>query len=327
MFIISRCSIGSNISTWINNRLPLCRRKYHCRLHQLKPSYNTKNNVSIRVGRQQKLQQQTRIQNSAAGGRWNTTSSTYSPKSTSTGTTTKKSKLTLEEEARAEKLFADLNEMMLKRQKRMEEEQSKSWFDSIHSFWKSSKHQLINVAAAFGCVIMAIQVTDARIIARKSAAYVKEKEEEVTDLKKNLGYICSEDFAKDTATKYAESLSSMQQHSNTAYNDNGRRRSWLALLTWDAADDDKTHLSNTVVVDTHTLASIIRQEIKDVLGDKHPLTDAERAAIEVKHLQTFIGTGEDLNTNAKELVDAIGEIEETTKEDGATVIKKRKIMF
>jgi len=64
------------------------------------------------------------------------------------------------------------------------------------------------------------------------------------------------------------------------------------------------------------------------LGEKHPLTDAERVEIEVQQLQKFMGSGNELNPSAQELVTTVGEIEESLDaEDGSKIIKKRKIMF
>jgi hypothetical protein len=83
-----------------------------------------------------------------------------------------------------------------------------------------------------------------------------------------------------------------------------------------------------MVVDTHTLTSVIGQHIRAVLGEKYPLTDAERVEIEVRQLQKFTGTGSKLNPSAQELVTAVGDIEESLdEEDGSKIIKKRKIMF
>lgn len=296
---------------------------------------NNIRNIVTEVQRQRKP----KILSSSNGvNRWNSSSSSSTkplpppleaasnPKMAATTTT----KLTVEEEARAEKMFAELKDLMIKRQRRIEAEQSKSWYDSIQAFWNSSKNQLINIAAAFACVLMAVQVTDAKISARKSAAYAKGTEDDMAELKYTLRYICSEHFAKDVATNYYETATSLQRNNDATkdVSSNGKKSSsWLFSLLNNnlSSKNDPQH---DMIVNTHTLASVIGQHIRAVLGEKHPLTDAERVEIEVQQLQKFMGSGNELNPSAQELVTSVGEIEESLDaEDGSKIIKKRKIMF
>lgn len=339
MFVYFRPFIGNTISRWIcTNGSMAVRNPYIHNGRQLIRSYSISSKTIFR-NPSTAVQQQQQTGKLLSSHKWNSSStSSTNPRLPSSeaasnptivaATTT--TKLTLEEEARAEKMFAELKDLMIKRQQRIEAEQSKSWFDSMQVFWNSSKNQLINVAAAFACVLMAIQVTDAKISERKSLAYAKETEDDMNKLKHSLHYICSENFANGIATNYSETAISVQQNHDLTIDDdksNGRQSSWLLYLLNSRRTRNDPPQYDTVV-DTHTLASIIRQHIKSVLGENYPLTDAERVEIEVQQLQKFLGSGNELNPSAQALVTTVGEIEESLdEEDGTKIIKKRKIMF
>lgn len=230
------------------------------------------------------------------------------------------SKLSPEEEKRAEKMFEELNALMTRRQQKIDEEQSKSWSSAIRTFWKTSKHQLINVAAAFGCVLMAIQVTDARIAARKNAALLKQTADYVDDLEHILYQLSSQDFANATAAKCVRSV--QNSDGSPIGNPQRQRKPWISF-----SSDRNKKPAKDEDINSIKMAHVIRKEIKWLLGDKYVFNEVERTENEIKMLQSFLGTGDELNPAAKELLAAVGEKEELKKEDGATVIKKRRIMF
>jgi hypothetical protein len=232
---------------------------------------------------------------------------------------TQQSNLTKEEEAQAEKMFQELNELVEKRKQKQLAQQEKTWGQAITKFFKQSKHQLINIAASFVCLVLAMQVADSRIGLRKKNQRLEEMDQEMSELKQKVDFLRGNDFSNLVAQD-------MQHHVPEP-----SCTSWFSKIL-----SSSQHFDEEEKLETEELSSILQKHISRVLGHIQT-SQAEKDRSEMEMIQSLAmglsgdGGSDALNPAAKELAQAVdavdNEEEEEKNEDGVTVIKKRRMMF
>jgi len=167
---------------------------------------------------------------------------------------------------KAAQLHAELNVLLKQQAQRRADEVNKPFGASFVNFIKASKSELINIAAAFTCVLLAWQIATMRAGARKLLNQSEEREVKVEDLKGILRIISSKDFQSNVVDQYIQEMNNRQDKTNTRFwnranqNFNGKEESEEELLT-------------------RTLEKCLEEVIEDAA-----LTDSE---IEEKKLRMF----------------------------------------
>jgi len=167
---------------------------------------------------------------------------------------------------KAAQLHAELNVLLEQQAQRRADEVNQPFGASFIRFIKRSKSELINIFAAFTCVLLAWQIATMRAGARKLLNQSEEREVKVEDLKELLRIINSKDFQSNVVERY------VQEKKNR--HDNTNRFSWMrANQTTDGKETSEEELL------TKTLGESLEGLIKDAA-----LTDLE---IEEKKLRMF----------------------------------------
>lgn len=165
---------------------------------------------------------------------------------------------------KAAQLHAELNVLLEKQAQRRADEINQPFGSSFIQFIKKSKSEIINISAAFTCVILAWQIATMRASARKLLNLSEEREAKVEELKGLLRIVTSNDFQSDVSKRYMEKKNKVRTTKS--------RFPWMNKDNTDALQDDEELLSSTLEI-------CLEEVIKDAA-----LSDVE---IEEKKLKDF----------------------------------------
>lgn len=244
-----------------------------------------------------------------------------------TGTNqTKTPNLSKEEEAQAERMFQELNALVEKRRLKELANPQKTWGQSISQFFKQSKHQLINIGAAFACLIFAIQLTEARMALKKKKEAMEIIEQEMQKLEERIEFVRGVEFAKFIVDEL--------QSRNVDESNPKASIGWLSRL-WSSPTTSESDEQFSMREETQILVELFQRHMDRVFGD----LEISQANKEMKEIAMYQSLAADLagdavkdalHPAAEQIALAADAADEQTNEDlsdGITITKKRKIMF
>ncbi len=233
--------------------------------------------------------------------------------------------------ARAAELHAELNTLLESQAQRRADEANRHFGAGFLDFVKSSKSELINIFAAFTCVLLAWQIAAIRKGARRLLDDAEEKNEKMEEFKQVLRVLSSDEFLERIAGIYREELKEKAKN-NGAGGTNGSVRGWFGK-------GKRNNVMSEVEGGTGSndiLTDILKRELIKVIGDK-VLTSAEIEEKRLRQLQREMGliTGKEQKERiekSKTADDSLGGLEqvfmEVQKEDvsggGGTIVKRSK---
>ena len=181
-----------------------------------------------------------------------------------------------EKAAKAAQLHAELNELMNQQAQRRAEELARPFGSGFVDFIKRSKSEMINIVAAFCCVLLAYQIASMRRGARKLLDKAEEREGTVSSLRAALGAMVGDDFIDNLAAKCADAVAKENATSNASSSGG-----WV-----------KRGASTSRSTDEERIKAIIRPVIERALassvGDQY-LSDKEKEEKNMQELQRMIG--------------------------------------
>lgn len=219
---------------------------------------------------------------------------------------------------RAAELHAELNELLDKQAKRRAEEMNRPFGAGFLDFMKNSKSEIINIFAAFTCVLLAWQISNIRKGARKLLDDAGEKEIRMEKLKQILRVISNDSFTERVAKAYEERL-----EKSKLYELEQKGKRWLfGQSKTKAVVAQKNENSNELLKD------VIQKELSKTIGDL-ALTDYELEEKKLQSLQQEMGILEredNTKNNGEEslggLERVLTEVNQDTNAD-AKVVKRK----
>jgi len=177
---------------------------------------------------------------------------------------TKGSSILHQKAARAAQLHAELNALLDAQAQRRAEEMNRGFGSGFIDFMRSSKSEMINIFAAFACVVLAWQVAGFRKGAQRLIDEAVEKDAVMEELKDILRVLSSEDFCRKASIEYYSRLKEgKEQRSDTSKR--GRLFGLMAKSEKDASEMDD---------DDELLHSIFRKNLQNLIGNS-ALSDSE----------------------------------------------------
>ena len=191
-----------------------------------------------------------------------------------------------EKAARAAELHAELNTLLDNQAKRRAEEMNRSFISGFADFVKKSKSEIINIFAAFTCVLLAWQISNIRKGARKLLDEAGEKEVRMEKLKQILRVISNDTFTDRVVEAYEEQL-----EKSKLLELEKKGKGWILGMNKSAdAGQEKENESSL-------LKNVIQSELSKTIGDL-ALTDYEIEEKKLKSLQKEMGIfDKDANSN------------------------------
>jgi hypothetical protein len=233
--------------------------------------------------------------------------------------------------ARAAELHAELNTLLETQAQRRADEANRHFGAGFLDFVKSSKSELINIFAAFTCVLLAWQIAAIRKGARKLIDSAEEKNEKMEEYKLVLRILSSNAFLERVSEMHRDELK------ERARNQGGRTASiggWFGQSKRNDGEESSTSTSTQGDERSNDiLAEILKRELVKVIGDK-ALTSAEIEEKKLLQLQKEMGlvqqAQKEIDSLPKRTDDSLGGLEqifiEMQNEDdsGRKVVKRSK---
>lgn len=199
-----------------------------------------------------------------------------------------------EKAARAAELHAELNALLDKQAKRRAEELKRPFGAGFLEFMKRSKSEMINIFAAFMCVVLAYQIAVIRKGAKNLVEQAEEREAKVEELMSLLRKMSSNEFSDHLATRCSETLHKSELISNPKSIFSG----WFK-------EEKEINLKSSSTDDINSMIfTILNSELQKTIGDI-ALTSAELSEKKMKSLRAEIETREEkriaLDENFKDL--------------------------
>ena len=179
-----------------------------------------------------------------------------------------------EKAAKAAQLHAELNALMDQQAKRRAEELARPFGSGFIDFIKRSKSEMINIVAAFCCVLLAYQIASMRRGARKLLDKAEEREGIVSSLRAVLGVMVGDAFIDNLAAKCADAVAKESAAGN-APSSGGWLKRGGAMTT------DEERIKAIII-------PIIERELTAYVGDEY-LSDREKEEKNMQELQRMIG--------------------------------------
>lgn len=225
--------------------------------------------------------------------------------------------------ARAAELHAELNALLDAQAKRRADEANRPIGAGFLDFVKKSKSEIINIFAAFTCVLLSWQIVSIRKGARKLIDNAEEQNRKMEEMKMVLRMLSSDNFLTEIANKFELET---ERNNVKIDDDKGSKNRWLRMVGVKKVNSQTS--SNDV------LKTILKAELEKVIGDK-ALTTSELEDKRLADLQKEMGIVMEeksrKRTNAVNQVDnSLGELQsifaEVQKENGSerTVVKRSK---
>jgi len=191
--------------------------------------------------------------------------------------------------ARAAELHAELNALLESQAKKRAEEANRPFGAGFVQFVKTSKSELINIMAAFTCVMLAYQIVNVRKGARRLIDQAEEMNGTVEEYRLILRILSSDEFVGGVKGEYQKEI-----HRNGHGNGNGSASAGRigALFGRGRASVD-TSSSNggelgTIMEEKDILTKVIQAELAKVIGDR-ALTSTELEEKKLVQLQKEMG--------------------------------------
>jgi hypothetical protein len=177
--------------------------------------------------------------------------------------------------ARAAELHAELNALLDKQAKRRAEEANRSFGAGFFDFLRKSKSEIINIFAAFTCVLLAWQISNIRKVSRKLLDDAGEKDLRIEKLKSILRHLSNEEFSTRVVKAYEQQL----QNSKLVDIEQKGKRWFFGGNVGKMNAVDESQRQNAIII----LKAVLENELHNTIGDV-ALSDYE---IEEKKLQTL----------------------------------------
>jgi len=233
----------------------------------------------------------------------------------------KKGHTILEHKAkRAAELNAELNALLEDQSKRRAEEMNRPFGSGFIDFVRKSQSQLINIFAAFTCVVLASQLVNFRKSARKLLEEANDRDEKINELKGILRTLSSNDFALKVENEY--------NREQDKHNLNTISRPLLSLKE---KFRNKVQRNDTDKLLHHT----VQNQIRNIIGSA-ALTDSEAEERKMLRLQENFEVREQQETTTGKrnvfdkdsslggLEQLMGEVEKVDVDSPNIVVKNRK---
>ena len=182
-----------------------------------------------------------------------------------------------EKAAKAAQLHAELNALMDQQAKRRAEELARPFGSGFMDFIKRSKSEMINIVAAFCCVLLAYQIASMRRGARKLLEKAEEREGTLSSLRALLGALVGNAFIDNLAAKCADAVAKENVGSNTSSSGGWLKRGGAST----SATTDEERIKAIIM-------PIIERELASYIGDQY-LSDKEKEEKNMQELQRMIG--------------------------------------
>jgi len=222
--------------------------------------------------------------------------------------------------ARAAELHAELNALLDAQAKRRADEMNRPFGAGFLDFMKKNKSEMINIFAAFTCVLLAWQISNIRKGARKLLDDAAEKEIKMEELKKILRVLSEEEFAANVAKSHVDKLKSSRNDLNE------KKKSWFFSRYAENQKDD-SELSTDVNI---VLKTVIQNELRKTIGDA-ALSSYEKEQNKLLSLQHEMGLIEnskdpgksDSESSLEDLEKILGVVEMDKGNSDQTVVKRK----
>ena len=183
--------------------------------------------------------------------------------------------------ARAAELHAELNALLDKQAKRRTEEANRPFGAGFLEFMRKSKSEMINIFAAFTCVLLAWQISNIRKAARLLLEESGEKEKRIEKLKNVLRVLSNEEFS----TKVVKAYEAQLENSKLLDLENKGKR-WFFIWSNRKLVEEGSSLSQQN--ETLLFKSVLQNELSKTIGDLS-LTDYELEDKKLETLQKELG--------------------------------------
>jgi hypothetical protein len=198
-----------------------------------------------------------------------------------------------EKAARAAELHAELNELLDAQAKRRAEEANRPFGAGFFDFVKKSKSEMINIFAAFTCVLLAYQISNIRKGARKLLDEADEKEIRIEKLKGMLRLISNEEFSDKVVSSYEKRLENsklleMEKNGKKWLFGRGSRSSSTNGQSIEENESTSTGSESGSSNNNNLLKSVLENELRKTIGDI-ALTEDELEDKKLVTLQTELG--------------------------------------
>ena len=184
-----------------------------------------------------------------------------------------------EKAAKAAQLHAELNALMDQQAKRRAEELARPFGSGFMDFIKRSKSEMINIVAAFCCVLLAYQIASMRRGARRLLEKAEEREGIVSSLRAALGVMVGDAFIDNLATKCADAVAKENAAGTSKASSSG---GWLKRGGASTATTTDEERIKAIIM------PIIERELASYVGDQY-LSDKEKEEKNMQELQRMIG--------------------------------------
>ena len=181
-----------------------------------------------------------------------------------------------EKAAKAAQLHAELNELMNQQAQRRAEELARPFGSGFVDFIKRSKSEMINIVAAFCCVLLAYQIASMRRGARKLLDKAEEREGTVSSLRAALGAMVGDDFIDNLADKCADAVAKENAASNASASGG-----WLKRGGASTSRSEEERIKTII-------RPVIERALASSIGDQY-LSDKEKEEKNMQELQKMIG--------------------------------------
>lgn len=235
--------------------------------------------------------------------------------------------------AKAAELHAELNTLLETQAQRRADEANRHFGAGFIDFVKASKSEIINIFAAFTCVILAYQISNIRKGARKLIESAEEQNEKIEDSTQILRIISSTEFLKKVSNEYHVELNERGNMNGTNTQNIGTKKilgGWFASNSRNNEEESSTNEETP----NDILVGILQRELGKVMGDR-ALTSAEIEELKLVQLQREMGlvqearkertsASDQTDDSLGELGQVLIEVQQDDSGEGRTVVKRSK---
>lgn len=193
--------------------------------------------------------------------------------------------------ARAAELHAELNTLLETQAQRRADEANRHLGAGFVDFVRSSKSELINIFAAFTCVLLAWQIAAIRKGARKLIDSAEETNQKMEEFKQALRILSSDEFLERVSVMYRDELKEREESQSQSVNTTNRRSASRSMGGWlgqMSRKESSRTASSEGEVSEDILTEILKRELTKVIGDK-ALSSAELEERKLLQLQKEMG--------------------------------------
>lgn len=177
--------------------------------------------------------------------------------------------------ARAAQLHAELNALLDAQAQRRADEMNRAFGSGFIDFLRTSKSEVINILAAFACVVLAWQVAGFQKRAKNMSNDAAEKDALIAQLKALLKVLSSEEFCTKTLEQYFDKV----KEGEAQKSDTSKSTILFGFKVKNASDPKEKQ------DDKELLRIILLRELHNVIGNV-ALSDLELQEKKINDLQT-----------------------------------------